>query len=318
MRPGIPLLIGLCAAGCDSDPKPTTTAPPSASPAASVAAAPSADPGPQVPASKREPATFAASDGVALAGDFYSAADKRAPAVVFIHRFRGDRTEFRDVADLLAKSVPRYHVLNFDLRGHGDSKTAKLAKGAKVKQPRRSYDWTTMKPKDMSLFTKDVKAAIEFALAASDGQSDRVVLLGSSLGAALAADVAGDDRRVSALGLISPGAAIEGFDLYKRFAEVRTLPTLLMGSKQDTVAADPLTSLQKMSPTAVVKLYDAKAHGAAELARNVTEFPTDVQAWCAKVFDEKPRPRLLENQTPRPKRPPAVAAQIPAAPSEAN
>ena len=71
-------------------------------------------------------------------------------------------------------------------------------------------------------YLADVHAAVSHALEASEQKARGVVLIGSSLGAALVAKVAWTEPKVTALALVSPGAAIDG---------VRRLPAVCRGSE---------------------------------------------------------------------------------------
>src|ERR1700749_1061885 len=83
-----------------------------------------------------EAVAFEASDGVALKGWFIPAATSPAPAIVFVHGWMWNRlgnvagqtpVPDKDVDFLPATKALRdagYHMLLFDLRGHGESADA--------------------------------------------------------------------------------------------------------------------------------------------------------------------------------------------------
>jgi alpha-beta hydrolase superfamily lysophospholipase len=197
--------------------------------------------------------------------------DKSAPAVVLVHRLNGDRSEMKPLAERLAKSKQRFSVLTFDLRGHGESKAPKKAK-----------------PNDTKPLSKDVDAAIAHVLEASGKQARGIVLIGSSLGAALVAEVAFAQPKVSGLGLISPGAAISGHDIYRPYAEVRNLPTFIAGAKDDTVSAMAVDSLEKMAMSGTVKRYEGSRHSAGHLAEEHPELYEQVEEWLMQMFAREP------------------------------
>lgn len=254
--------------GCESE-EPNSPAP-IAPPAVSSAALP-----PPPPPTPRKPVTFASKDGASLAGDLYLSTDASAPVAVLVHRLSADRGEMEPLAKRLSLAPKRFTVLNFDLRAHGASKPPEKAKLGDTK--------------DMA---KDVDAAIAHALEATGGKARGVVLVGSSLGATLASEVAFSQPKVTALALISPGAAISGHDLYKPYAEVRNLPTFIAGAQEDTVSREPLGSLEKMAMSGTVKRYEGSRHSAGHIADEHAELWSDLEAWLLGVFDAQLVPRV--------------------------
>jgi pimeloyl-ACP methyl ester carboxylesterase len=249
---------------CEAGPTPgTVTSAPS--PVASA-------PPPPPPATQGKPATFATEDGAALAGELFAPVDPSVPIAVLVHRRHGDRKEFAPLIERLARSQKRYAVLAFDLRGHGASKPPAKAK-----------------PKvgvlEAEQYLADVHAAVKHALGASEQKARGVVLIGSSLGAALVAKVAWTEPKVTALALVSPGAAIEGFDVYRPYAEVRNLPTFLAGATEDTVTKEPLDALSRMATNATTKRYTSAMHAAGWLGDKHPELWQDLEEWLGSVYD---------------------------------
>jgi pimeloyl-ACP methyl ester carboxylesterase len=62
---------------------------------------------------------FDSADGVELRGAFYPASKAKAPAVLMLHRYGGDRKGWDNLARALQKKG--LAVLTFDFRGHGES-----------------------------------------------------------------------------------------------------------------------------------------------------------------------------------------------------
>lgn len=294
MRSALPfVLAALVGLGCSSKGSPRAT--PHAASATPSATMP---PPPKEPPTASEEVTFDTQDKVPLAGTLYLAKDPSAPLLVLVHRYRGDRSEWAPVAARLAASEKRYTILLFDLRGHGASRT-----GAGKKR----LEWSDMKPKDMPTLVTDVHAAIRHGLARSDGKSNRVVIVGTSLGAAFAARAASQDARVVAVGLVSPGAAIEGYDAYHPFADVRMLPSFLAGAKEDNVSREPLDGMSRMAKEhATVKSYDGKGHGVFGLLTEGDSLAKDLEQWLMGVFEAQPVSREIvprEGETAKKKTP---------------
>ncbi|MEZ4224422.1 MAG: alpha/beta fold hydrolase [Polyangiaceae bacterium] len=256
--------------GCDSNEAPPTP---------KLAPAPIPTVRPEPPPTAKQAATFESTDGAVLAADLYLA-KPNAPAVVLLHRLHAQREELSPLAERLASAPKRFTVLNLDLRDHGDSKAPKQA-------PR-----VAKKPaKDTSRFDADVTAAIAYLDRTTEHKMPRVILVGSSLGAVLAARAAKHDARVTALALVSPGAAIDGLDVYQPYADVRELPTFLAAATDDNVSKAPFDSLSKMAKAGVTKQYPGPRHSAGHIAADHAELWSDLVDWLVGQFDESPSPR---------------------------
>jgi pimeloyl-ACP methyl ester carboxylesterase len=75
-------------------------------------------------AEKSDKISFDTFDQVELVGDFYdSGRGTKAPTVLLVHKLGGERKQLTPLAEELQKQG--FAVLNFDLRGHGDSTSVK-------------------------------------------------------------------------------------------------------------------------------------------------------------------------------------------------
>jgi pimeloyl-ACP methyl ester carboxylesterase len=285
-RRSIPLCIAACALVVVVSCKKKEPAAEQASSAPKPVASASVAEAPSEPPTPGKDVTFESEEGVPLYGKFYLATTvPDAPILIFVHRFRGDKTEWAPAVERLAASKKRYTILNFDLRGHGASKST---------EKKKRIDWADMKNKDMPALVRDIHAAIAFAMEHTNKLARGVVLVGSSLGAALAAKAAGEDAKVMAIALVSPGASINGFDVYHPFADVRQLPSFIASAKEDNVAREPVQALTKMAGTnAIVKTYDGPGHGAFGLLQAKAPLVDDLEAWLMDVYDKKPIERPI-------------------------
>jgi pimeloyl-ACP methyl ester carboxylesterase len=264
------LLVGVPAcSSCEAGPVAgvTSVAPPP----------PSASAPPPAPPTQASAVTFATEDGAALAGDLYLA-EPTAPIAVLVHRRHGDRKEFAPLVARLAAATPRYSVLSFDLRGHGASKPPAKAKPA-------------IGVLEAEQYLPDVHAAVKHALEASAQKARGVVLIGSSLGAALVARATWTEPKVTALALISPGAAIDGLDVYRPYSEVRNLPTFLAGATEDTVSREPVDVLSRMAQAGTTKRYTSAMHAAGWLGDKHPELWSELGSFLTQVYDAKVVPR---------------------------
>jgi hypothetical protein len=146
-----------------------------------IGAAPSAD---------YRPVTFAAADGVKLAG-WYRASRNHA-SVLVVHGGGSDRKDSVAHARMLARHG--YGVLVYDARGSGESEGNQ-----------NSYGWG---------WQKDVAAALDFLSRQDDVDPGRIGALGISTGADVLLRVAPDREDLSAV--VTDGAAAGGFEDWRR------------------------------------------------------------------------------------------------------
>jgi pimeloyl-ACP methyl ester carboxylesterase len=224
------------------------------------------------------PMIFRAADGVPLHGELYLAHDQSAPIVVFVHHYRGDRVEWKPMAERLARAQKRYTLVNFDLRGHGASKQA--ADGKVI-------DWYGFERKDVPRLVMDLHAAADQALSATGGRARGIVVVGSSLGGSLGAQLAREQEKVMALALVSPADFLEGYDVVRRFGAVRDLPSFIAAAQSDTISYEIATVLNRIGGAAsALELYEGTAHGADTIGGARPKLWTDLEQWLMSVFDK--------------------------------
>lgn len=233
-----------------------------------------------------EDLTLRSQDGVVLRG-WYVPSQNRA-AVILVHGHGGQRAQLLPEAVALARHG--YGVLLFDWRGHGESGGARTTWGVEEQ--------------------RDLEAAIDYVSARPDVDPRRVGVVGFSMGAMVAAEVAARDRRVHAAvlegaytsleemwrhderrwGWLSGNAAIRALrragispemvqplDAMQRIAP---RPVLLISGASDgevpsevtirLAAAAPQAARLWIIPRATHTTYAATARG--ELGRRLTEF----------------------------------------------
>ncbi|MBX3185110.1 MAG: alpha/beta fold hydrolase [Polyangiaceae bacterium] len=256
--PGLALSLSGCS--CDEERAPAPT--PSAQ---------EAEPA-MPPARPIQEVSFSAEDGVPLSAELLPGIQPDDPLVVVVHRFHGDRAEWKDLLQRLSQQTVGLRVVSLDLRGHGashrDAEGGVLSSGALSRE-------------QIPKLQRDVEAAIQFGK--RDVSPAFVVLIGSSLGATLVAQVAAKRPDVKALVLISPGALLEGQDVYSAYAEVRHLPTLFAVGRGDNVSSAPIGSLKQMAKRGELKEYDSPHHGGLQLGNSVPQLWHDVEGWLLTV-----------------------------------
>jgi alpha-beta hydrolase superfamily lysophospholipase len=120
-----------------------------------------------------EEVRFEADDGVRLAGWLIPAARETRAIVILMHGFTGHRLP--ELAAFVPWLRQRYHVLQFDFRGHGDSQPSRVSMGLHER--------------------RDVAAAVRFCEEHGYGP---IALLGISMGAAIGI-IAAPDLPVAAV-----------------------------------------------------------------------------------------------------------------------
>ncbi len=139
---------------------------------------------------------FDSVDGVELRGTFYPASKAKAPAVLMLHRYGGNRQAWEKLAEELQNKG--FAVLTFDFRGHGESTgvnpevfwkinaNTTLINGAK--QNRKAIRFADFKRSYPPMLVNDIMAAKRYLDKQNDAglcNSSNLILIGAEEGAAL-------------------------------------------------------------------------------------------------------------------------------------
>jgi alpha-beta hydrolase superfamily lysophospholipase len=189
------------------------------------------------------PVTLAAADGTPLAGMFYDASPRPAPAVVLVHMLGRSKEEWSIVAERLADAG--IASLAIDLRGHGRSMGDGSALATMVRDVRAALDWLAIQP------------AV---------RPDRLGVVGASLGASLAALAATEAPAVRAIALISPSLDYRGLRLDP--GVMRTLGSRSVwwaASTEDPYALRTIKELTGDGAAGEQRLSGVRGHGTALL-----------------------------------------------------
>lgn len=141
---------------------------------------------PSVEAAGR-PVTFASTDGVTIAGEYFESTSRPAPAVLLVHMLSKSKGEWRDLPDRLRDAGMT--ALTIDLRGHGQSSGS---------------------AQDLPAMVQDVRAAVHWLATRPNVRGDTIAIVGASLGASLALLAAVDLPQVRAMALLSPSLDYRG------------------------------------------------------------------------------------------------------------
>jgi len=187
-------------------------------------------------------------DGITLSASLYEASRQPAPAVVLVHMLTRTRADWAGVAEQLQQAG--VVVLVPDLRGHGDSAG--------------SYDPAG----DLSIFQRDVQAALGLLRARSDVSPGRIGIAGASLGANLAVLTAAADGGVRSVALLSPGLDYRGVRCDSAMRKYGERPALLVAASNDPYALRTVKSLATIGAPREVLTLEGAGHGTAMLARD--------------------------------------------------
>lgn len=189
------------------------------------------------------PVTFSAADGTTLAGLYYEAANRPAPAVVLVHMLGRSKDEWSLIAERLQNAG--ISVVAMDLRGHGLSGGNGAMLGPMVGDVRAAIDWVSTRP------------GIRPGALALVGAS-----LGANLVALAAAGAAAGGVAVRAVGLISPSLDYRGVRVDASVMnKLGNRPVWLAASTEDPYALRTVKELVSGSAARELRLSGVRGHG---------------------------------------------------------
>jgi len=181
------------------------------------------------------------SDAINLKATYYPPKDStvRADALLLLHEAYSDSKSWDSFAQ--AAQERGYTVLALDLRGHGQSGGEKI------------FD---------STMDNDVDAALAWLKASPAVNSDRIGIVGASLGANLALRGGARYPEIKSVILLSPGMLLWKIDIAKAIVDYGPRPLLLVASKED---AYPAGTVQTLNEQALgyhqLQIYPGAEHG---------------------------------------------------------
>jgi pimeloyl-ACP methyl ester carboxylesterase len=181
------------------------------------------------------------SDAVHLKATYYSPKNStvRADALLLLHEAYDDSRSW----DSFGKAAQErgYAVLAVDLRGHGQSGGEK------------TFD---------STMDNDVDAALAWLKASPAVNTDRIGIVGASLGANLALRGGARYPEIKSVILLSPGMLLWQIDISKAIVDYGPRPLLLVASKEDAYPAGTVQSLNEQALGYLqLQIYPGTEHG---------------------------------------------------------
>lgn len=193
--------------------------------------------------------TLTTSDEQTIFANYYPGKvnDGGVPAVILLHMYRGDRTEYEPLIEPLHRAG--FAIVALDLRGHGRSATRTTL--------------SQVENGDVELFKSmrlDVRAAYDWLAQQPKIDRSRLALVGAGVGADVALLYATEDRSVDALVLLSPGTDDVGLDSAAALQRVRGRQILMLAAddpKEKTI----MKALRKCAPQAQTDVVKGDFHG---------------------------------------------------------
>jgi pimeloyl-ACP methyl ester carboxylesterase len=189
------------------------------------------------------PVGLTARDGTALTGQVFDASSRPSPGIVLVHMLGKSKDEWTWMAERLQDAGAT--VLTVDLRGHGGSGGSAGALPAMV---------------------NDVAAAIDWLASRPNIRPGSLAVVGSSLGANLAALAAADRATVRAVALVSPSLDYRGVRLdVAAMKRLGARPVWMAASTEDPYALRTIRELILSGTPREQALSPVRGHGTSLL-----------------------------------------------------
>ena len=197
------------------------------------------------PAQRTQRVTLRADDGANIVATWYEPPSRPTPAVILVHTLTRSRREWDAAASRLASDG--IAALAIDLRGHGES----------------SGDAS-----NLAAMINDVKAARRHLAVRADVIHSRIGVVGTSIGANLAALAAADEPGIASLILLSPSLDYRGLRIEAALKKYGNRPVLLVAGTDDGYGMRTVKDLAKAGggPREVL-LLDNAGHGMTMLTK---------------------------------------------------
>lgn len=189
------------------------------------------------PTIEPERVTVTAADGLVMVGDFYRLPGDPRPAVMLLHGSTSRRQEWNHFVQPLLDAG--YHVLNVDLRGHGE----------------------TGGVRNLGTMIEDVQFWLDWLKAQPDVQPDALAMIGSSMGTVPALGGCAPDPACRTAVLASPGDFPLLTDAVYEQLEDRSV--LFLAGRFDSVLYDTRRMFERTTGEAALHIYHSGVHGSA-------------------------------------------------------
>lgn len=199
-------------------------------------------------------------DGLVLVGDYYRASEESAPSVILMHMYESNRRAWEPLLPVLVNDYG-FHVLNVDLRGHGES--------------RGTRDWVLAQA-DTTLWVEWLR---------QQPTTSTVALVGASIGSNLAIRQWSSDPEIATVVALSPGLDFWDVTTADAVEAAANRPIMLIAARNDRESAEAINTLYDLTEGyATVRMYTGSLHGTS-LFRTATIRDYLVQAIAAWISE---------------------------------
>ncbi len=204
-------------------------------------------------------------EGVVLPAYYYASPGKvENRGVVLLHGLGASHAIWNDYAAQLQAN--NFEVITFDFRGHGEA----------------TGNWEEFSQDDIDKFANDAREAIHYL---RDINKDiEIILIGSSIGANVAMQVAADDPTIKAVVLLSPANEYHGISIVEDNAQF-TRPILYSVSEADADSFKDTAELfeSTRSIKKELKTFPKSGHG-HKILFNEPDFRDYIITWLNTVL----------------------------------
>lgn len=216
-----------------------------------------------------EQVSLSASDGVAIAGDYYRRDAKR--GIVLLHMMPATKESWREFARKL--NGRGWDVLAIDLRGHGASSGG-------------PEGYLAFSDQDHQKSILDVDAGVVF-LESKGIPREEIAIIGASIGANLALWYASDHPEIRQVVLLSPGLDYRGITTEALARKLQPGQRVFFATSRDDIRsggnnAQMNQRLYELVPEGVEKnliVYDAAGHGTDMFGKEKPDLAEEILHW---------------------------------------
>lgn len=211
-----------------------------------------------------------AKDGVKIAANLYPA-ESPLGWIVFSHMMPAVKESWSDLAASFQSAG--YESIAIDLRGHGESMSAKL-------------DYRNFSDREHQKSVLDLETAAEFLIKEQKAAATQISLIGASIGANLSLQYISEHPEFKTAVLLSPGLNYRGVATEPLAKNIKAGQKVFFVSAKDDVRsggnnAEENQKLYGLIPTGIekkIKIYETGGHGTdilknrPELAKLIKDF----------------------------------------------
>ncbi len=204
---------------------------------------------------KKENISIGTADGLKLSADyFYKTVKSKQPLVILIHQFRSDKEQWQQsfVDSLIKKG---YKVLALDLRSHGKSDPAPVEQIQLLSDPAQA--------------PRDVDAAVAWAKTQTSIDSNRIAIIGTSIGGSLGIYGRINQGIKSVVAVSSGKSTFEAFTGYddRKMSMARPIPRIknimfICGKKDGNYAEEEQAIFDNyLDEPREIQFFESEKHG---------------------------------------------------------